>query len=292
MPLSFENKKELKFVITLSTGKFGSSNNNQITLEGYRASIYIDKAGGSQMGTLQAEIYGVDQSDMNSITLLQFKPDYTLDNNITIYAVDGSVETLVFYGNIVNAWGNYDRAPDVFLHIQAQTVYYDQLQASPPLSYKGAIDVATIMAQIANSLGLVFENNNVHVMLTDVYLPNTLVEQAKDLAKMAGCTLIIDDNVLAITPKNIPRNTPFIPEISPTSGLIGYPTFDGFGVNFQCLFNPSILFGGLINLVTEIQQAQGQWVVTSVALHLESEKPNGAWFAQVRGNISGLAITK
>jgi hypothetical protein len=34
---SFDNKKELRFVITLGQGGFGSSSNNQITLEGYRA---------------------------------------------------------------------------------------------------------------------------------------------------------------------------------------------------------------------------------------------------------------
>ncbi len=39
MTNSFENKKELRFIITLGTGKFGSSNNNQITLEGYRATV-------------------------------------------------------------------------------------------------------------------------------------------------------------------------------------------------------------------------------------------------------------
>lgn len=32
MATSFSNKKALRFVITLSTGKFGSSNNDRITL--------------------------------------------------------------------------------------------------------------------------------------------------------------------------------------------------------------------------------------------------------------------
>lgn len=46
MATSFENKKALRFVITLGTGKFGSSNNDQIILQGFRASVDIDKAGG------------------------------------------------------------------------------------------------------------------------------------------------------------------------------------------------------------------------------------------------------
>ena len=73
MTTSFENKKELRFIITLGTGKFGSSSNNQIRLEGFRATVEIDKAGGMMMGTLRAQIYGVQQTDMNSITTLQWK---------------------------------------------------------------------------------------------------------------------------------------------------------------------------------------------------------------------------
>ena len=288
---SFENKKELRFIITLGTGKFGSSSNNQIRLEGYRATVEIDKAGGMMMGTLRAQIYGVQQTDMNSITTLQWKPRSLIPNTVEVYAIDGAQETLVFTGNIVNAWGNYQSMPDVFLQIQAQSAYFAQLTPVAPRSYKGQIDVASIMQQIARTMGFTFENNGVQVQLSDMYLANTGLEQAKTLARAAGIDLYVDDNILAITPPNVPRGG-LIPEISSQTGLVGYPTFDGVGVNFQTLFNPSIAFGGSIKLVTDIKQAAGQWIVTSVAHRLESEKPGGAWFSTVRGNVNGLAISK
>ena len=108
MAKSFDNKKALRFVITLGTGKFGSSNNDQITLQGFRASVDIDKAGGVQMGTLRAKIYGVSQSDMNTCTsfTMQAPRDggYLYQpNTVEVFAIDGDVETLVFAGNIVNA---------------------------------------------------------------------------------------------------------------------------------------------------------------------------------------------
>ncbi len=291
MSNSFENKKELRFIITLGTGKFGSSSNNQIRLEGYRATVEIDKAGGMMMGTLRAQIYGVRQSDMNSITTLQWKPKSLIPNTVEVYAIDGAQETLVFTGNIVNAWGNYQSMPDVFLQIQSQSAYFAQLTPVAPRSYKGQIDVASVMGQIARSLGYTFENNGVTVQLSDMYLANTGLEQAKTLARAAGVDLYLDDNILAITPPNVPRGG-LIPEISDQSGLLGYPTFDGVGVNFQSLFNPSVVFGGSIKLVTSIKQAAGQWIVTSVSHRLESEKPGGAWFSTIRGNASGLAISK
>ena len=287
---SFDYKKALRFVITLGTGKFGSSNNDTITLQGFRASADIDKAGGMMMGTLRAKIYGVKQADMNSVTTLQWKPGTLIPNTVEVFAIDGAAETLVFAGNIVNAWADYQSMPDVFLHIQAQAAFFNALKPIPPRSFKGRVDVPSVMAQIARDLGYTFENNGVTTQLVDVYLPNTGMEQAKDLCRAAGCDMYLDDKVLAITPPNVPRKV-IIPKISPASGLIGYPTFDGVGVNFQTLFNPSVVFGGSIQLETDVQQAAGEWVVTSVGHRLESEKPGGAWFSTVRGNANGLAVT-
>lgn len=287
---SFDSKKQLRFVVTLGTGKFGSSNNDQITMQGFRAIADIDKAGGMMMGTLRAKIFGVKQADMNSVTTLQWKAGLLIPNTVEVFAIDGAAETLVFAGNIVNAWADYQSMPDVYLHIQAQSAFFNALKAIPPRSFKGRVDVASVMAQIARDLGYIFENNGVTTQLTDVYLPNTGMEQAKDLARAAGCDLYLDNKILAITPPNVPRKV-IIPLISPASGLVGYPTFDGVGVNFQTLFNPAVTFGGSVKLETDVQQAAGEWVVTSVGHRLESEKPGGAWFSNVRGNQNGLAVT-
>lgn len=133
---SFDKKKAIRFVITLATGTFGASSANQITLEGFRATAEIDKAGWQQMGTLRAQIYGVSQSD-------------------------------------INAWGDYNSMPDVFLEVQAQTAYANQLQPVAPTSFKGATDVATLMGQLAANMGYSFENNGVQKTISNPYLSNT-----------------------------------------------------------------------------------------------------------------------
>lgn len=304
MPVSsFQNKKELKFVITLGGGSFGSSTANQITLEGYRAVVDIDKAGGMMMGTLRAQIYGVSQSDMNSCVTFPYQPQKLGQgatirfNTIQVFAIDGGQETLVFTGNIVNAWGNYQAQPDVFLSVQAQSTFAAQLTPVAPTSYNGAIDVATAMSQLASQMGLNFENNGVTgKILQNQYLPNTALEQAKTLAQAAGIWLYIDNGVLAITPANAPRNYP-IPLIDATTGMVSYPTFDGFGINFQILFNPSVVFGGSVQISSTSQTPSLKvpinktWIVSSLRLRLESEKPGGAWFMSIRGTQSGLTIT-
>lgn len=292
---SFDNPKELKFVITLGTGNFGSSNNNQITLQGYRASVDIDKAGGMMMGTLRAQIWGVAQSDMNAVTTLQWKPKAFIPNTVQVFAIDGQQQTLVFTGNIVNAWGNYRAMPDVFLEIQAQAAYAELINGAAPNSYPGSsFSVPTVMQQLASAMGLTFENNGVVATLpANQYLPNTLLEQAQTLARAAGVWMYIDNGVLAITPPYQPRSKP-VPLISAETGMVGYPTFDGVGLNFQTLFNPSIIFGGSVNVSSQIPLAAitgvTNWIVTSQALKLDSVKPNGAWFSTVRCTKTGLAV--
>ncbi len=288
---SFVDKKRLRFVITLSTGRFGNTENDTVTLEGFRATADINKAGGMMMGTLRAVVYGVSQQVMNTVTTLQWKPDSLIPNTVQVFAIVGTAETLVFAGNIINAWGDYDGQPDVFLQIQAQSAYFSQLIAVQPRSFKGGIDAATVMQQIAASMGLVFENNGVNVQLSDVYLDNTDTEQARDLARMADIDLYIDDTVLAITPRNAPRAA-VVPVISSATGMISYPTFDGIGVNFRALFNPAVTFGGLIRVETDVVRAAGEWIVTSINHRLECEKPDGAWFSQIRGNANGLAVVR
>lgn len=290
MPSSF-SQKSIKIIITLGTGTFGSSTNNQITLQGYRTVVEIDKAGGMMMGQLKAKVYGVSQSDMNSACTLQWKPNWWNPNTVQVFAIDGGVETLIFAGNIINAWGDYQSMPDVFLHVHAQSAYYGQLRAVPPRSFEGTVAADVIMSQIAKDLGLSYKNAGVTAMVTDQYLEGTNIDQARMLSRAAGIDLYIDDQTLSIAPRSGPvREQAAL--VSASTGLVGYPTFDGIGVLFKSLFNPGITFGGMVKLETDLEQARGDWVVVSVAYFLESEKPGGAWFATVRGNRNGLAVVK
>lgn len=284
---SFDNKKELRFVISLLTGTFGSSNANQITLEGLRASVTIENGGGNMSGVLSAQIWGVSPSDMASITTLRWKISDMIVSQIEVYAIDGDRQTCVFIGNIQNAWPDYSAMPDVSLTISAQIGIAAQLTPIPPTSYKGSVEVKTAMGKLAATMGFDFEPNNVAISMTDVYLPNTGLAQARSLAKAAGIDLYLDRDVLAITPRNSPRGT-LVPEVSRQSGLSRAPMFDLQGVHFDTLFNPAILFGGLFNLVTDVPQASGLWIAYSITHHLESEKPGGAWFSTVRGCLRNV----
>ena len=291
---SFDNKKELRFLITLGQGGFGSSSNNQITLEGYRAIVDIDRGGGMMAGTLRAQIYGVSQSDMNSCVTYPYQPQrfsagYVF-STIQVFAIDGDQESLVFTGNIQTAWGNYQNQPDVFLEIVAQSLYAQQLTPVAPTSFNGAFDVAAAAKQMAASLGLTFENNGVSVQLKDKYFAGTTLDQVKALKNMANVDLYIDPPVLAITPPNTARGQTGAPLISAKTGMIGYPTFNSQGITVRTLFNPAVKFGGTVQIQSDIPNAMGTFIVRGLAYKLESEKPGGVWFATILATNGNFAI--
>ena len=86
----------------------------------------LDNAGGAVLGTLRASIYGMTASDMNAVTTTKWDPSFA-KNTVEVYAIDGAQETLVFQGNIVNAWGVYAGMPEVYLLLEAQNNYLGQI---------------------------------------------------------------------------------------------------------------------------------------------------------------------
>lgn len=293
---SFTNKKRLRFIITLSGGTFGSSKNDQITLEGLRAIAQVTLAGGNQMGTLTAQIYGVNQSDMNSCTSLAWNQKKGQEpETIQVFAIDGEQETSIFQGDVINAWGDYQSMPDVFLSVQAAAGSCAKINPANPTSYRGSVDVATAFSQLVNNMslstspGLTFVNNGVNQQLRNVYLAGSWLDQAYQLKKAAHVEMYYDNNVLTICPNGVALTSASTPIVSAQTGMVGYPTFDGQGLTFRTLFNPAIKQAGLVQVVspelsTDAMQvkANGIWMVNSMDHLLESEKPGGAWFSTVR----------
>jgi hypothetical protein len=148
------------------------------------------------------------------------------------------------------------------------------------------------MSTLAKLMNYVFENNGVQVPLSNLYLHDTALEQAKQPAYDAGCWLYVDTPTLAICPPYTARSAALVPEISPSTGLVGYPTFgSGYGgpsIWFTTIFNPAITFGGSIQMQSSLTRACGTWIVNSIAHSLVSGKPGGRWFSTVAASKTKL----
>lgn len=286
--MSSFTKKKIRVTIALASGNFGASGSNTLTLDGLRTIVDIQHAGGMMMSTSTLQIFGMLQSDMNALSTLAWRALSVIRNTIRIDAGDDETGmSEIFVGQILNAWADYQGAPEVYFHIEAQAAYFDQINPVPAGSYSGPTDVATIMKTLATTMGLAFENNGVNAQLSDPYLPGTALDQARNVAKAANIDMYIDGSILAITPKGVARAAG-IPVVNAGSGLIGYPTFDKIGVAFRCLYQPAIRFGGQVTVESTVTPANGTWRVYSMAHRLESERPNGEWFSTVKCTENGL----
>ena len=67
-------------------------------------------------------------------------------------------------------------------------------------------------------------------------------------------------------------------KVSPSTGMRGYPAFTSSGIEVTTLFNPTLQYGGNIQVESQLTPACGTWNIYNLAHELESEIPSGKWF--------------
>jgi hypothetical protein len=268
---------------------FEGTDTNTVKVSGLRTSVTILKAGGQGLSQAQVRVFGMPLSIMNQLSTLGKPLAYTITPaTITIEAGDSqNGMSVVFQGNITQAWADFNSAPEVSFNILA---FVGALIAAAPTaasSFPGAADVATILAGLATRAGLNFENNGVNVKLASPYFPGSLMAQISACADAAGISHIIDNGTLAIWPANGSRHD-LAPLISPETGLVGYPAYTGQGIALRTLYNPSVGYGSEINVESILTPACGTWVVNRLAYDLESKVPDGNWFCDIEAAQRGI----
>lgn len=298
----------------LYTG-LGGIQSNQLSFAGLRASCRISNATGPSGSMADVHIWGLPQSVMNQLTTTGMIGNLAANNQIQISAgvstgSDASAAAanaappqgfpVVFGGAIALAVGDYNQMPNVPLHIIAKGGFNSAMTSSVPTSYTGKTSVVKIMQTFAGQLKspngqpVIFENNGVTTQLSNPYFPGNLLQQIDQAASQAGIfAQIVDGGTkLAIWPTTGARKTQNIPLISPSTGMIGYPTFGGqAGMMWvRMVYNPNVTFGGQINVQSSIPQANGIWNVRVLDYALDSLVPDGEWMivAQVQSASSPL----
>ena len=280
-------RRHLTFTFQLGTGSFGESGANTVTVEGLRASASVTKAGGVSMAQATIRVYGLTLDLMNQLSTLG-KPLVTARNNRIAVAASSDDEpaATVFQGIISDAWVDMAGAPDGVFEVSAHTGLIEALKPVEPISFPGSADVATIMAGLATKMGYMFENTGVTAQLSNPYFPGTARMQAEACARAAGINWILDNQTLAIWPKDSARGA-LAPLISPATGLVGYPAHTANGISLTTLYNPAIVFGARVQVDSVLKPAVGVWTVFKVAHDLESETPDGQWFTHLDCALPG-----
>lgn len=255
---------------------------NTVIIENLRMSAEVLHAGGPSDGTLDLTIYGLSESTINRLSTLGMQINLVPKNAIVLEAGDDqSGMATVFTGYVLAAFGDFNASPDVAFHLSAHTLAPQAVAPAKASSFPGSADVATIMSGFATQLGLKFENSGVNGSLSNAYFSGSTKTQAQACVDAAGISWNHGEGgILAIWPKNGAREGQ-IPLISPQTGMKGYPTYTAYGIMVETLYNPSIGFGGKVQVKSRLQAASGTWAVYGLGHHLESEMPDGKWFSTV-----------
>ena len=286
---SFQQTKQLRVKLILARpGQSFSSGGNTLVLTMLRM-VAVIQGVVRFANQLDLKIYGMLQADMNALTVVRFGQNVaTLPNNIVqLEANGGNGWQMIFAGTIIEATPEYREAPDVFFHLQARFGYYAGVSPAQALSYANGVSAATAAQAIATSMGFGFQNNGVTAQLSaGSYFPAAPWDQLNAVATAADFDYYTEiqsqQPTIVICPKNTARqNTPTI-QLTPQSGLIGYPRIEVGGIAFECLYNPSILAAGLVQISgSDVPAANGIWMPYTLLHQLEAVKPGGAWFTSV-----------
>jgi hypothetical protein len=310
-------KRLLTAQFTLGQGVFGQDGQNQLNLSNLRMSVRIDRAGGMAMAQLSLDVWGMRLSDMNTLSTLGLVATTLRKNTVLVQAGDEGGMTTVFSGTIFDAYVDLSCQPDVRFHVNASSGLLDAVAPATPSSWKGAVNVTTILSTLAKKMtspmtgkvGVPFENNGVSVVLHDQYLHGSLRDQALQAVENAGIYWNgLEDGTLAIWPPGKSRNGS-VPLVSATTGLQSYPAYQSLGISFTTLFNPAIRFGGQVNVQSSqllIKQnviakdgnitsavntsGSGIWVINMLNHRLETLLPHGDWFSDAQASPVGYIV--
>jgi len=140
-----ERKIDIRMVLD---GDTFDGSNNTVLLQGLRcqASILSYQGGQTPAGSqLQMRIYGMRGEDMAKLSTLGFSAGTYVKNYIEVSAGDdASGMSEVFSGNIASCLVDYNAMPDVGVDLLAFDGYTQQFAPVAGISYRGAMDVATI----------------------------------------------------------------------------------------------------------------------------------------------------
>lgn len=282
-------RKVLELTVTLGSGTFGEDIGDAVTLSGFRMAADIAAPGGDAMGCCQLRVYGLRNDLMNKLTTIgPVNTAIRAKNAIVLSAgEDGGALNTAFQGTILDAWADYNAAPDVAFNIIAYAGLSAAVKPVSPTSYKGSTDVASIVAEIATGeMGLAFENNGVDVKIASPYLSGTALAKIRSIAQAADILWAIDRGTLAIWPRDGSRQGS-TPTISPDTGMVGYPSLSSKGLTVRMLFNPTIRLGADVEIQSAVQMACGTWRVFNFTHNLSCEMPDGPWFTTVEAYNAG-----
>lgn len=263
-----------------------------VDLTGHRCEVIIQGFGsGIFSDHLALRIHGMAYSDMDRFSTDALNALAVRNDQVTVLAgdEDGLVQQ-VFDGTISSAVMNLDAQPEVSFDVQASAGLLWRTQPASPNSFEGSVDVAGAVHSIARQMGFAFVNNGVTKKLANQYLCGSLMKQLETLCDAAGIAIHVGGNG-SIAIWNADGGRDQLRELSPDTGLVGYPSFTTTGIRVRMEFDPGLVLGTSLDVTSSVKRANGRWRVRHVTHELSTQQPNGPWFTTADLTVQGLWVS-
>jgi hypothetical protein len=282
-------ERKIDVTFQLASDQFGSGGDT-VSVSGLRCEALIDNINGISLGSLQLRIYGMHIDDMNKLSTLGKRYLEAKKNIVTVTAGDDeSGMAQVFKGTIFNGYIDYAGMPDVAFVVVASSAYLESVMSTDVISHPGATDVASVISAIAGSIGFTFRNNGVTAQLDNIYLEGSPVTQITCAAQYARIACSISNGSVSIWPNGGTIDNQVV-DISPATGLVGYPQYSQYGIDVTTLFNPNLVNGCKAKVTSDAVGASGDWYVQVVRHDLASQVSNGRWFTMAQLTGEGFYV--
>lgn len=276
--MSFTSKF-IEVHITLARGEFSNKTTTKI-IKGLPTIVDIGRAGLPARDVAKVSIFGIKQEDLEALTFLNFRQLQVERNVLQIYAGDEKDGlSLVFIGEISNAYPQYNQGADVPLEIEALGGYYPAMIALPPYTFKGSIPAAEVVKELSRKMGYTFINEGETKSVLNPYLRGSALQQIVELARNLNLDLVISNGVVKLRKTDTQRK--IVAVISKDTSLIGYPSFTPNGVRIKSEYLPALELGDWIEIKSLVPKASGIWQVVSIHIRLTSDVSEGSWFTEI-----------
>lgn len=272
-------KKLIEIRIILAKGEFSNKSTTKI-IRGLPMVVDIGRAGLPARDVAKVSIFGIKQEDLEALTFLNFRQQQIERNILQIYAGDEKDGlSLVFIGEISNAYPQYNQGADVPLEIEALGGYYPAMIALPPYTFKGSIPAADIVKELAQKMEYTFIDEGETKSVLNPYLRGSALQQLVELARNLNLDLVISNGVVKLRKSDTQRK--IVAVISKDISLIGYPSFTPNGVRIKSEYLPALELGDWIEIKSLVPKASGIWQVVSIHIRLTSDMSEGSWFTEI-----------
>ena len=270
----------MSFAVRQINLQFLNTSNQILNLEGLRCSATITNPGGSMaFGQLQLKVYGMTLAQMNEYSSIGTNLVAVQKQSVIVNAGNQGDVALsqVFKGNLMSSYIDLSNLPNISFTCAAFSAYLQKATPIASNTYQGAHDAADIIKAIALANNLKFYNNGATAILQNQYVYGSAVDQIRQVALNASIPIVIENDTITIFPNNGYRDDLII-NMSPETGMVGYPSYWEAGFVIRSEFNPQILNGRQMKVTSSLPKANGTFAVQSVTHEISTLTPDGAWF--------------